>query len=194
MKLSYKHFTLALIILSITILSKLFFSTRLEWAGFSPIIAVSLFSGLMIQKKSYTFLLPLISLIVSDSIIQLLYIAKLFPYPGFYSYQLINYILLLLSVFIGWLIKAKNYQSLIGGSIVAPTIFFFFSNFSVWAAPSETFYPKTFNGLMESLIAGLPFYLHSILATLVFLPVFILCYNYLFTNTKTILFKGQNQL
>jgi len=193
MKLSVKHVSLVIIFLTITIFSKLFFSTRLEWAGFSPIIAVSLFSGLMIEKKSYTFLLPLLSLIASDSIIQLLYIAKLFPYPGFYSYQLMNYGLLLLSVFIGWMIKAKNYQSLFAGSLLAPTVFFFISNFSVWAAPSETFYPKTFSGLIECLTAGLPFYLHSILATMVFLPAFVLCYNFLFTNTKTILFKGQTQ-
>jgi hypothetical protein len=56
----------------------------------------------------------------------------------------------------------------------------------VWQATTEAAYAKTFNGLMTCYEAGLPFYKNSLMATIVFLPVILLAYNYL-TRKKAVL-------
>jgi len=181
MKNRLVFFTLILIV--ITIACKYFFGPELSWSGFSPVIAIALFSGFIIRKRDMSFLLPLLALVISDAIIQLLYSNGLFPYEGFYSGQWKNYLILLSATLIGWLLKGRNYNSLISGGIASPTIYFLVSNFMVWTTTTEAVYPKSFAGLMTCYEAGLPFYRNSLIATLLFLPVILFLYNYL-TNKK----------
>jgi hypothetical protein len=65
------------------------------------------------------------------------------------------------------------------GSIASPTIFFLLSNLMVWMQSSEAFYAKTVSGLLTCYAAGLPFYKNSLLATIVFLPLVLVSFNYL---------------
>ena len=159
---------------------KLLFAPKLGWSGFSPIFAIALFSGMMIKDKGMSFLLPLIALFASDVLIQLFYQLGMFPFAGFYSHQFINYGLLLLATLIGWAVKGKNYSSLFAGAVAAPTVFFLLSNLSVWASTGAfQLYPKTMAGLMACYVGGLPFYERSLVATIVFVPVTIMAYNYI---------------
>ena len=87
---------------------------------------------------------------------------------------------------IGWALKGRNYSSLLTGAIAAPTVYFLVSNFIVWTGTTEAVYPKSFGGLMTCYEAGLPFYRNSLIATLVFLPVILLVYNYL-TKKRAVL-------
>jgi hypothetical protein len=170
-------FTLILVILASA--CKYYFGPNLDWSGFSPVIAIALFSGMIMKQKDMSFAFPLLALLLSDVVIQLLYEQNAFPYAGFYAGQWRNYAILLLTVtLIGWLIKGKNYRSLLLGGIVAPSVFFLVSNFSVWIN-TEVVYTRDFNGLMNCYEAGLPFYRNSLIATLVFLPVVLFSYNYL---------------
>ena len=82
------------------------------------------------------------------------------------------------------MLKGRNLASLATGAVAAPTAYFLLSNLSVWANSSEVLYPKTFTGLMACYEAGLPFYRNSIIATLVFLPIILISYNYI-TKHKT---------
>ena len=170
-------FTLILIVLATS--CKFFFGPDLDWSGFSPVIAIALFSGFIIKQKDMSFLLPLIALFISDAVIQLLYTQDLFPYAGFYGGQWKNYLVLMAATLIGWALKGRNYSSLMAGTIAAPTVFFLISNFMVWAGSIEAVYAKSFSGLMTCYEAGLPFYRNSLVATLVFLPVILFLYNYL---------------
>jgi hypothetical protein len=157
---------------------KLVFAPKLAWSGFSPIFGVALFSGMMIKDKTISFVLPLIALFLSDVLIQVFYQLNLFPFAGFYSHQFINYGLLLLATLIGWALKGRNVGSLLAGTIAAPTVFFLLSNLGVWASSGAyQIYPKTAAGLLACYAAGLPFYEHSLVATLVFLPVVVIAYN-----------------
>jgi hypothetical protein len=174
-------FTLILIVLAAA--CKYFFGPDLAWSGFSPVIAIALFSGFIIKQKDLSFILPLLALLVSDAVIQLLYSQDLFPYAGFYSGQWKNYLILLVATLIGWALKGRSYGSLMIGAVVAPTVFFLLSNFSVWANTTEVIYPKTFSGLLTCYEAGLPFYKNALIATLVFLPVILFSYNYI-TRSK----------
>jgi hypothetical protein len=176
-------FTLILVVLATA--CKYFFGPELAWSGFSPVIAIALFSGFTIPQKNMSFLLPLLALIVSDAAIQLLYNQGLFPYAGFYSGQWKNYLILLSVTLIGWGLKGKKLSTVFGGAIVAPTVFFLVSNFSVWTgAEAATTYSRDFAGLLKCYTAGLPFYKNALIATLVFLPGILFTYNYL-TRKKT---------
>jgi uncharacterized protein DUF6580 len=178
MKLNGRLIFFVLVLVALTTACKYFFGPDLDWSGFSPVIAIALFSGFMIKQKDISFLLPLLALFISDAVIQFLYSQQLFPYAGFYSAQWIHYLILLVSVLIGWILKGRNYSSLSAGVIAAPTFFFLLSNLVVWMGPQVT-YPKNFSGLISCYEAGLPFYRNSLIATLLFLPVILLAYNYL---------------
>jgi hypothetical protein len=178
MKINGRLIVFTLILVALATAFKFFFGPDLDWSGFSPVIAIALFSGFIIKQKDLSFILPLLALFLSDVIIQLLYTQGLFKYPGFYSGQWINYLLLLSATLIGWLLKGKSYGSLLAGAVAAPTVFFLLSNFSVWIGNQVT-YSKDFNGLMTCYAAGLPFYKNALVASLVFLPGILFLYNYM---------------
>lgn len=179
MKISGRLILFTLILVALTTACKYFFGPDLNWSGFSPVIAIALFSGMIMKQKDISFILPLLALLLSDAVIQLLYEQNAFPYAGFYKGQWKNYtILLLTATLIGWLLKAKSYRSLLLGGIIAPTVFFLVSNFNVWLG-AEVTYTRDFNGLMACYAAGLPFYKNALIATVLFLPVILFTYNYL---------------
>jgi len=139
--------------------------------GFAPQIAMAIFGGAIIKDKKFAFLLPILSMFVSDALYQLLYINGVGNISGFYEGQLTNYVLFGLMTFFGFFIKNFNIGKIALASVAAPTAYFFISNFMVWASNSPLAglgRPKTFNGLMLTLNDGVPFYAWSIAATLIF--------------------------
>ncbi len=178
MKINGRFIVFTLILIALATACKYYFGPNLNMSGFSPVIAIALFSGFIIKQKDMSFLLPLLALFISDAVIQFLYSQDLFPYAGFYSGQWKNYLILMLSTLTGWALKGKNYSSLAIGAIAAPTVFFLVSNFSVWMGGHAT-YTKDFSGLMNCYTAGLPFYKNALLATIFFLPVILFTYNIL---------------
>jgi hypothetical protein len=186
MKLNGKLILFTILLVIITTACKFFFGPDLAWSGFSPVIAIALFSGFMIREKNMSFLMPLFALFLSDLFIQLLYIQGAFPYEGLYSGQWKNYLVLLATTLLGWGLKGKSYASLALGGVAAPTVFFLVSNFMVWSGSYST-YTKDFNGLMNCYEAGLPFYRNALIATLVFLPSILVAYN--FINRKKVELK-----
>lgn len=175
-------FTLFVVVLAT--ISKLLFAAKIEWSGFSPLIATALFSGMIVKDKKLSFLLPLIALFISDVIIQILYINNLFVFAGLYKYQLVNYALLLSATLIGWALKGKSITAVGFGAVIAPTVFFLLSNFIVWYG--SKMYPQNFNGLITSYEAGIPFYKHALAATLIFLPTLIVTYNYIVKQKQSV--------
>lgn len=176
MKLNKNLILFTAILVVLTTACKFFFGPDLDWSGFSPMIAIALFSGMILRKKDIGFLLPLISLVISDALIELMYEQNLFPYAGFYSYQLINYSILMLAVLIGWAFKGKSYGSLAAGAIIAPTAFYLVSNFMVWLT-GEVVYSRDFAGLMTCYYNALPFYKNALIATIIFFPAILFTYN-----------------
>lgn len=184
MKINRKLIVFTIILVVLATACKYFFGPELAWSGFSPVIAIALFAGFIMKQKDMSFLLPLAALFISDAVIQLLYTQDLFPYAGFYDGQWKNYLILMAAVLIGWGLKGRKKSTLFAGALAAPTVFFVASNTMVWMASSEVVYAKSFSGLMICLEAGLPFYRNSLIATMIFLPVILLSYNYI-TRKKT---------
>jgi hypothetical protein len=140
--------------------------------GFAPQIAMALFAGSVVKDKKFAFLLPLLSMLVSDIIYQLLFQFNLSPVPGFYSGQLLNYILFAGLTVVGFAIKKSNPVHIIAGSVAGATIYFLLSNFAVWIGGGLDIanlpYPKTTAGLMHCYAEAIPFYRGSLYATLIF--------------------------
>jgi hypothetical protein len=179
MKINGRIILFTLILVALATACKFYFGANWGWSGFSPVLAIALFSGMIIKQKDLSFILTLAAVFISDAAIQLLHEQGMFEYPGFYAGQWKNYILLLVpATLIGWMLKAKSYRNVLLGGILAPSVFFLLSNFNVWVS-AEVTYSRDFSGLMTCYAAGLPFYKNALIATLVFLPVILFTYNFL---------------
>src|SRR5450432_2539864 len=153
--------------------------------GFAPQWAMAVFAGAVIKDKKWAFIMPALSMFVSDLLYQVLYLGGISNMPGFYEGQWQNYLLFTLLVLVGLAIKKLNVLQIGAASVIAPTLYFLVSNFLVWASNGAIRgldRPKTFNGLLLCYSDGIPFYKMSILATLVFSTIlfgsYILARNY----------------
>lgn len=154
--------------------------------GFAPQIAMAIFGGAIIKDKKLAFLLPLLSMFISDALYEILYRNGVGAMRGFYEGQITNYILFASMTIFGFLIKKINVAKVIAASLAAPTAFFLLSNFFVWFSSSPDAgwaRPKTFNGLLMCYNDGLPFYPWSVASTLIFSAVLFGGY-YLFTRNS----------
>jgi hypothetical protein len=140
--------------------------------GFAPQIAMAIFGGAMIKDKKLAFVVPMISMLLSDVLMEVLFVNGYFPYGGFYKGQITNYILIASLTLFGFMIKGWNVGRIATASIAAPTTYFLVSNFLVWANGGGLHRPKTFSGLMVSYADALPFYRSGLVSTLVFTVIF----------------------
>jgi hypothetical protein len=152
--------------------------------GFAPQIAIAVFSGAVIKNKKWSFLLPLVSMFLSDALYQLLYVNGFSKIPGFYEGQVSNYMLFTALTVFGFMVRSFNWKNIFIASVSAPTAYFLVSNLMVWMAGAGYARPKTFSGLIATYADGLPFYGYSILGTLFFSGVFFGCY-YMVTKKQS---------
>jgi len=166
MKLN-KEIVIALIIMIVT--SALYRVLPGRPFGFAPQIAIALFSGsLFVKNKHFAFLLPLVSMFLSDLMYQLLYVNFLSPIQGFYDGQWQNYLLISATAIFGFGLQTNRVSKFVGNFIAAPTVYFLVSNFMVWASFGGYQRPLNATGLMQTMIDGLPFYGYSVAGTFVF--------------------------
>lgn len=117
-------------------------------AGFAPQMAMALFGGAVIQNKKWAFALPLVSLLLSDAIFQVLYIYGISDRAGFYSGQWAVYLCFAVLTIFGFLLRKINLRNVAIFSISGSVIFFLMSNFFVWIGGGGFGRPATFEGLM----------------------------------------------
>lgn len=166
MKLN-KEIVIALIIMIVT--SALYRVLPGRPFGFAPQIAIALFSGsLFVKNKHFAFLLPIISMFLSDVLYQILYVNHLTPIQGFYDGQWQNYLLIAATAVFGFGLQTNRVGKFVGNFIAAPTVYFLVSNFMVWASFGGYHRPMTASGLLQTMVDGLPFYGYSVAGTFVF--------------------------
>lgn len=86
--------------------------------GFAPQMAIAIFAGsLFVNHKKLAFLMPLLSMFISDSIYQLLYINDLTSISGFYGGQWKNYLLIIGLTSFGFLVNQNKIASILGASL-----------------------------------------------------------------------------
>ena len=136
--------------------------------GFAPQFAMAIFGGAMIKDKKLAIIMPLLSLLLSDLLYELLYLNGLTEIKGFYTGMWMNYLIFGSLTIVGFLINGEKIASIAKGALAAPTIFFLVSNLATWAGNGGFQRPKTLSGLMQAYIDGIPFYANSLVATFVF--------------------------
>jgi len=136
-------------------------------SNFAPLAAIALCSAAYFPKK-YKFSVPLVTLFISDVVINFRYGAPLLD-PQILGVLLQNRISL---------------KTLLPASIVGSTIFYVITNAFSWL--SDPGYAKNFAGLIQSLTVGLPqysatpswmFFRNSIISDLLFTLLFVICMN-----------------
>ena len=140
--------------------------------GFAPQIAMALFAGSIVKDKKFSFLLPILSMLVSDIIYEVLFRFNISTIAGFYEGQLINYVLFAAVTVVGFFIRKEKWVQIAAGSVAGATFYFILSNFVVWIggglALNNLPYAKTWDGLMTCYTAAIPFYTGSLYATFIF--------------------------
>lgn len=158
--------------------------------GFAPQIAMALFGGSVMSGRKYAPLLPLLSMLISDLLYELLHQNGLTPISGFYSGQWLNYLLFAAITFIGYAVNPRKPIHWLTGSTAAVLFYFLTSNFAVWIsgglALNNLPYERSAAGLMQCYVAGLPFLEMSFLATLIFGALFFGTYALVFSGKKRV--------
>ena len=159
-------------VLSIIILLAAFTRIMPHPPNFSPMAAIGLFGAAHFAKKWQAFFIPLIGIWVSDLVINnYVYSSSSSNFVWFYSgfyWQYMSYILI---IFAGLFIfnRGISLTKTFGGMISSSGIFFFVSNFGVWAG--GIMYPKNFGGLITCYAAGVPFIHNTIISDVLFTTV-----------------------
>lgn len=125
-------------------------------ANATPIVAIALFSGVYFNRR-LSIILPLLAMFLSDLLI------------GFYSWPIMALVYASFAVagLLGWwLSKHRGVATTIGTTLAGSTLFFLVTNWAVWQF--SNLYIHTPTGLMQSYIAGLPFYRNMLLGDLFF--------------------------
>jgi hypothetical protein len=130
--------------------------------GLTPIGAVALFSGACFDRKRWSFVIPLVALFISDTVLEV------FTGNGFHSLMPVIYGAFAAIVGMGMLLGDRR-QSVIAvgsGAFAGATFFYIVSNFAMWAISDV--YPKTAQGLITCYIAGIPYYGTGLFADLLY--------------------------
>ena len=132
--------------------------------NFTPILAISVFAGIKFNNNLFSFLVPIIAMLISDAII------------GFHSGILVVYSAIFLSAVI-----AKKFNSINSSVLASCIIFFLVTNFQVWIVSPG--YSKSLSGILECYTLAIPFFGMTFLST--FFYSYILFYGYaLLTKMK----------
>ena len=135
--------------------------------NFTPIGAMALFGGAYLKNKYHAFLIPILSLWLSDLIINNFLLSYYNDFTWFYPGFLWQYSSFVIIILIGYLFLNKiSFKSVFLTTIVSSLIFFIITNFGVWA--SGSMYSMDLNGLIICYTAALPFYKGTVLGFIVY--------------------------
>jgi hypothetical protein len=138
--------------------------------NFSPVYGALLFGGAHLRKRDSVWF-PVVLLVASDVILtNLIYHLnigwmELFQAAAFASIALAGW----------WLRLRATVARFFLASFAGPTAFYLISNFGVWFGWQS--YPRTWAGLVECYIAGIPYYGRSV-STLLFASVLFGAYEF----------------
>jgi Family of unknown function (DUF6580) len=148
-------------------------------SNFTPLAAIALCSAAYFPKK-YKFSVPLVTLFISDAVINFSYGAPLLD-----SQILVRYVALVVVGCAGLLLQNRaSLKTLLPASIVGSTFFYAITNAFSWL--SDPGYAKNLAGLVQALTIGLPsysatpswmFFRNSLISDLLFTLLFVLSFN-----------------
>ncbi len=148
----------------------------------NPIIAISLFSGVVVKDKRWALAMPLFAMLASDLMLEITGVAQ-----GFYGMsQLGNYASLLLVTCLGFGMKKINWLNVVGFSLLTSLLFYVLSNTNVFLFDTMLTYTKDLNGWFNCMVAGIPFIKNSLLNDLCFNVILFGGYAFVMTKYKSL--------
>jgi hypothetical protein len=139
--------------------------------NFSPIGSIALFGAAYYSKRYWSYIIPFVAMLLSDiALNNMVYLSFFGNFTWFYSGAWFTYGAVLLIVLLGtFLLKKVRIPNLVVSALGASVIFYLISNFGVWISTGMYgMYPRTFAGLVECYVAGLPFLQNIIAGDLVY--------------------------
>ncbi len=123
--------------------------------NFTPILGMAVFAGAVFEKKIYSFIVPLLAMILSDLFL------------GFYGSMTIIYLAVCLNVIIGiYFLKKISFFKIFISLVLGSVTFFSISNFAVWLLSG--IYPHSLEGLLACYTMALPFFQNTIISTILY--------------------------
>lgn len=153
-----------------------------------PVAALGLFSGSILKNKRIAYLIPLLSMILSD-----IGLSLFTDVQGFYGIsQFVNYSALVLVTFLGTFLVKRNATNIVGLTLSGSFVFFLLSNFGTFLSG---YYGYSFNGLTTCFTLAIPFY-KSDMASTFFLNSFLgdLCFSFISFGIAYLAFNKSGKL
>ena len=147
-----------LMALSIIVFAIALFRVLPHPANVSPVAAMALFGGAYFADKRVALIIPFIALLASDLIIGL-HDTMVFVYASFAMTMLMGY----------WIRNRQSVVTVTSAAVASSVLFFLVTNFGAWIG--HGMYPMTAQGLVQSYVAGLPFFQNTLLGNLFFSAV-----------------------
>lgn len=131
--------------------------------SFTAIGALAIFSGAKFDNKYLAFLIPILSMLISDIVF-------------FGNVEPSVYISLIAMILLGYGIRNRqSIPNVVGVSVLGALVFFLITNFAFFY-PVQL-YPHSANGIITAYIAGVPFMFNMVLSNIVFSIVYFLLYT-----------------
>tara|TARA_B100001996_G_scaffold287623_1_gene227872 strand:- start:77 stop:604 length:528 start_codon:yes stop_codon:yes gene_type:complete len=123
--------------------------------NFTPILGMAVFAGAVFDRKIFSFLIPLLSMILSDLFL------------GLHGSMLIIYFAICINVVIGiYFINKISYLKICFSLVFGSLVFFIITNFNVWL--SSGMYLYSLEGLIACYTMALPFLQSTIISTVLY--------------------------
>ena len=136
-------------LIAVAIMSRLLIHPQ----NFSPVMAIALFSGILLGKKWYAFVVPLLIMVISDIFL------------GFSDVTWSVYLSFALIVGMGMFMKKVSFVNVFANSLLAALLFFVITNFACWI---PGWYGYTWQGLVDCYVAAIPFFRMTVLSSVVY--------------------------
>lgn len=131
------------------------------WMNFSPLGAIALFSGAYFTSKLKAYMVPLVTLLLSDVMMSYFYFNK---FLLFYEGAFYVYLAFAIMVAIGTLMHKINVGNVFLASVASVLVHWLLSDIQPWLAG----YPHTLSGYVQCLIAAIPFEKNLLFGNLLF--------------------------
>lgn len=157
-------------------------------SNFTPVGAIALFGGAYFSDKWKGYATVLITLFVSDTLLNYLYFGHWFLWDNA-SYGV--YLAFAMIVFVGSLIKKANVVNVGIASISSVAIHWLVTDIP-WQSGPGALYPQTIAGYGQSLVAAIPFEKNMVLGDIVFCAI--LFGGFEFAKNKYTVLRSQKEL
>jgi len=155
-----------------------------HYPNFTSICAVALFSTYYFKKNHIAILISLSALWISDLLLNnIIYSDTYKNFTLFYKGFFWQYLPIILIAVIGKrILKKLSVGGLILSSLASSLVFFIISNFGVWL--SSSIYSNNINGLLSCYFAAFPFFLNTLISTIIYSIVLFFSYEFFIHKNK----------